>query len=242
VPEYIETRIRQRAPEGLSVVPGSTPVVAFGDVRSAEVATLGLNPSRIEFLDRDGKELMGDKRRLETLLSLRESDLSSAPPDAIRKVFEGCNNYFKRRPYSQWFGYLERILCLLDVSYDSGTACHLDLVQWATNPTWGKMRASPRKKLAEADLSFLREQLSREHIRLLLLNGSGVVNAYTKSFGCKLVEMVIPGIIGWKLFVGWNAQGQRVIGWNKNLQGSRGVSNEDRLVLGMAIKKARFNG
>jgi hypothetical protein len=74
------------------------------------------------------------------------------------------------------------------------------------------------------------------------LNGSGVVNAYTKSFGCKLVEMVIPGIIGWKLFVGWNAQGQRVIGWNKNLQGSRGVSNEDRLVLGMAIKKARFDG
>src|ERR1700675_1585 len=118
IPEYIEARIRQRKPDGIPVVAGSTPVVAFGNVQKAEVATLGLNPSRLEFLDRDGNELTGEERRLETLSSLRESDLSSASPDAIRRVFEGCNDYFQRRPYRKWFDDLEKtILCPLEESY-----------------------------------------------------------------------------------------------------------------------------
>jgi hypothetical protein len=240
--EYIDARIRQRKPDGLPVVPGSTPVISFGDIRTAEVATLGLNPSRLEFLDRNGSELAGAERRLETLSSLGERDLSSASPDAIRRVFEGCNNYFHRCPYRKWFDVLENILSLLEASYYTGASCHLDLVQWATNPTWGRLRNAVKKTLIEADLSFLRKQLSQGHIRVLLLNGSGVVNAYTRSFGCELAEKVIPGKVGWKLFIGCNAQGVRVIGWNKNLQGSQGVSNEDRKVLGLAIKKARFDG
>jgi hypothetical protein len=242
VPEYIETRIRQRQPDGLPVVPGSTPVVSFGDVRNAKVATLGLNPSRLEFLDRGGNELTETNRRLETLSSICENDLPSASPDAIRRVFEGCNNYFQRRPYRTWFGYLEEILHPLGASYYSGTACHLDLVQWATNPTWGNLRTTQRKKLVEADVSFLRQQLSLIGIRLLLLNGSGVVNAYSRSLGCEIADQDIPGIVGWKLFVGCNPQSVRVIGWNKNLQGSHGVTKEDRKVLGMAIEKARFDG
>ena len=36
----------------------STPVVAFGNARVARVATLGLNPSCIEFLNRAGQELV----------------------------------------------------------------------------------------------------------------------------------------------------------------------------------------
>jgi hypothetical protein len=242
IPKYLETRIRQRKPDGIPVVPGSTPVVAFGDVRMAEVATLGLNPSRIEFLDRDGNELTGAERRLETLSSLGESDLSSASPDAIRRVFEGCNNYFHQCPYREWFDVLEKILSPLGVSFYTGTACHLDLVQWATDPTWRNLRGALKKNLIEADSAFLQEQLSRVRIRRLLLNGSGVVNAYTRKFGCELAEKVIPGKVGWKLFVGCNAQRVKVIGWNKNLQGSYGVKNEDIEALGREIVKARCDG
>lgn len=43
--EDIEQRIR-RSVSGGSVVPGSTPVVAFDDPTTATVATLGLNPSQ----------------------------------------------------------------------------------------------------------------------------------------------------------------------------------------------------
>jgi hypothetical protein len=241
VPPYIEARIRQRRPDGCQVVPGSTPVVSFGDIRTAKVATLGLNPSRIEFHDRNGNELTGAKRRLETLSSLGETDLSSASPDKIRRVLEGCNNYFWLCPYRRWFDDLENtILQPIEESYYSGTACHLDLVQWATDPTWRNLRSVVKKTLIEDDLWFLRKQLSREHIRVLLLNGSGVVKAYRKSFGCNLTDKVIK--LGWRLSVGCDAQGVRVIGWNKNLQGSHGVSLEDRKVLGMEVKKARFDG
>jgi len=56
VPAYIEARIRQLPPAGAPVLPGSTPVVASGDVRKATVATLGLNPSKREFLHANGEE------------------------------------------------------------------------------------------------------------------------------------------------------------------------------------------
>jgi hypothetical protein len=174
IPGYIETRIKQPKPDGLAVVPGSTPVVAFGDVQSATVAALGLNPSRREFLDGHGKELTGAKRRLETLLSPGEDDLAVASADAIRMVFEGCNNYFDRCPYRKWFDVLEKVLRPLGASYYERTACHLDLVQWATDPTWGKLQPANTQSLIEADLLFLCQQLSRESIRLLLLNGSAV--------------------------------------------------------------------
>jgi len=242
VPEYIEARIRQRPPEGLPVVRGSTPVVAFGDVRGAEVATLGLNPSKKEFLDDNGNELTGAEQRLETLTSLKESDLSLASPGVIRKVFDCCNNYFQRNPYRKWFDKLEDILTPLEWSYYSGSGCHLDLVQWATNPTWRGLPHDDGKTLIEGDLWFLRKQVSHEHIRVLLLNGSSVVKAYTTSFGCELVQKGISGRVGWNLFVGRNEQGVRVIGGNKNLQGSPGVSKEDRKVLSMAIKKELIDG
>jgi len=50
-------------------VPGSTPVIAFGDLTTARVASLRLNPSRLEFLSSTGT-LIHANRRFETLPSL----------------------------------------------------------------------------------------------------------------------------------------------------------------------------
>ena len=99
ISEYIITRLRRTVPDGSSVVPGSTPVIAFGDPRKARVATLGFNPSRVEFLSNSGRELDGPDRRLETLRSLDCSDLASAPITALQTVLEACHNYFSRNPY-----------------------------------------------------------------------------------------------------------------------------------------------
>jgi hypothetical protein len=67
------------------VIPGSTPVVAFGNARTARVATLGLNPSSIEFADKKGAILKGAKRRLATHESVGLSDLATAPATPSRK-------------------------------------------------------------------------------------------------------------------------------------------------------------
>ena len=74
VPAEVARRIRRPAPEGHSVVEGSLPVVSFGDYRTAEVATLALSPSSLEFLDGQGRYLLGGQRRLASLVSLGRSD------------------------------------------------------------------------------------------------------------------------------------------------------------------------
>jgi hypothetical protein len=224
LPEYIEIRIRKRPPDSLPIVPGSTPVVAFGDVRNATVATLGWNPSKLEFLDRDGNELTGQHRRLETLSSLNQADLSLAPIEAVNAVFNGCNHYFQQRPYRRWFDRLEKILSPLGKSYYNVTACHLDFVQWATDPVWRDLERPVKEHLLEADLAFLRQQIIQERIELLLLNGSGIAKTCVKLLGVELTESASPA--GGRLFDGHTPQGVRVIGWSQNLQSSFGVSNE----------------
>jgi hypothetical protein len=237
VPSYIEARIRQRPPDGVPVVQGSTPVVAFGDVRKAEVATLGWNPSKREFLDRSGNELVDNERRLETLVSIGETDLSTASDNAILRIFDASNEYFHRCPYF-WFGKLEKILKQVGASFYDGSACHLDFVQWATDPVWSRLPPSDQPRLIDADLPFLRRQLSQEKIRLLLLNGKGIVNGYQERLGGVLTESCLPGGRPLRLFTGWGARRLRVVGWNINLQASHGVSNQEIEVIGTAVKTA----
>ena len=53
----VEARVRRVIPEGAGVLPGSLPVVSFGDPGSAMVATVSLNPSSREFLTKAGEWL-----------------------------------------------------------------------------------------------------------------------------------------------------------------------------------------
>jgi hypothetical protein len=240
VPDYVEARIRQLPPIGVPVVRGSTPVIAFGSARDSNVATLGWNPSKLEFLDRGGNELVKDERRLETLASIGAADLADAPTDAILRVFDACNNYFHRKPYWRWFNKLEKILNCVDASYCDNSACHLDFVQWATDPVWGGLMRFDQTKLIATDLPFLERQLSQERIRLLLLNGTGIVGEYKKRFGADLAETPLGGRL--RLFAGRSAQGLNVFGWNINLQTTPGVSNKEIGAIGEAIKQSLTGG
>jgi uracil-DNA glycosylase len=163
IPEYISARISRAMPADACVVFESTPVVSFGDPMKARVATLGLNPSRREF----------------TPVARLARDGCTAD-----EVLEGCNTYFIRNPNKRWFGRFEPILTAFDASYENGSACHLDLVQWATNPTWKRLGAPIRKALIEADAPFLESQLrANENITLLLVNGSAVWRQLCKGLG-----------------------------------------------------------
>jgi hypothetical protein len=55
----VADRIRRPIPPALSVLPGSLPVVSFGDPNGALAATLSLNPSWREFESPDGTWLSG---------------------------------------------------------------------------------------------------------------------------------------------------------------------------------------
>ena len=231
IPEYVEARLRRPQPEGCNVIPGSTPVVGFGDPRNAKIATIGLNPNRLEFLDADGSLLQEEAGRLETLLSVGANSLETVDAQVLARVFEGCNWYFERNPYRRWFDVLDRVLNGIGVSYHRGTACHLTLVQWATNPTWGLLPESSRVELLRQDAPFLRERIEAERIELALLNGRGVITAFTETLGCRLEDddpPVADSQTQTHFMTGATDAGTRIVAWTTNLHAAVGVSEWHR--------------
>ncbi len=71
------------APTDSHALPGSTPVVSIGNTHTATVATVGFNPSLIEFLDRRGHELIGPSRHRATYRWPGTEDLADAPLEVI---------------------------------------------------------------------------------------------------------------------------------------------------------------
>ena len=223
--DYLERRIREPIPANSCVIPGSTPVVAFGNARRARVATLGLNPSKLEFRDSQGRELRGSKRRLATHHSLGTPDLSNAPYEVIGQVLKDCDTYFRRNPYRRWFDQLEPILRACGVSYYNDTACHLDIVQWATDPTWGSLPKTAKAELASSDAKFLINQLTREKIEWVLVNGSGVMGQLDEFMETKPAEFeVIVQGKKTRMFAGGTIGKTTIVGWSVNIQSSFGVS------------------
>lgn len=216
VEPYLADRVRQPYPAGAPVLPGSTPVVSFGDVRSAWVATLGINPSDSEFMER-GRWLEGPERRFESLGSLGLERPEDADPEQVAHIVEACYGYFRGpNPYWTWFRPLQKVLSeALGASYLDGSAAHLDLIQWATQPVWGKIAdRRTREQLIGADREFLRRQLSHEGVRLVLMNSRRVMTEVAR-MGVPLEAVPLPSTRGGKFeirhghldgtdFVGWN--------------------------------------
>jgi hypothetical protein len=222
LPPYVEHRLRRNQPSDCGVVPISTPVISFGGPVSASVATLGLNPSWNEFLNDAKAELSGKLRRLETLTSLGAARLETAPTDVVSRVVVACDCYFQTNPYRWWFNQLEPLLNAVGASYYDGSACHLDLVQWATYPIWRQLGPTVRRRLLGEDVPFLAEQLNDSGLRLLLLNGRSVIDAFASAFEAHMEE--VERVAATRVFQG-ELHGTRVIGWSTNIQSSFGVTN-----------------
>jgi hypothetical protein len=217
------------------VVSGSTPVIAFGDPFRATVATLGINPSRREFLDTNGELLTGAERRLATLASLQARDTAGLNSDQAAALIRDCAGYFRRNPYRSWFDRLNGVMhAATGASYYEGSACHLDLVQWATDPIWRSLPQSTRRILLNEGLPHLRHLLTHNHICIVLLNGRQVIEQ-ARSSG--LVRLELCGRISvnarrtcspycgeWEMV--------RFVGWSANLQSSRGITRDFRSRLG----------
>lgn len=164
--------VRRSPPEGCGVVPGSTPVVSFGDPVRATVATIGFNPASAEFRGNRG---------LATLDSLGILDYEDITCSLGAKILDGCAGYFGKNPYEKWFLPLDCILragarasYYADARPDArylDLACHLDLSPWATSDSWGKLTASNKKNLKSTGIPFLDEHICYGQYSLVLVNG-----------------------------------------------------------------------
>ncbi|MEO9220765.1 MAG: hypothetical protein ABI251_03125, partial [Mycobacteriaceae bacterium] len=173
VPGELADRIRRPIPPDCSVVPGSLPVVAQGDPITARVATLSVNPSKLELTTPKGAWLVPQYRRVESLRSLQVEEAATLTDEQVDATVGRCHDYFIHNPNRPAFAALEQLLTAVGVgSYYDGTACHLHLVQWATNPIWSGLTPAVREQLVAADTEFLRWQLSAAAVQRVLVNGA----------------------------------------------------------------------
>jgi hypothetical protein len=242
---------------GLDVIGWGCPVPFFGHLESAQIATVGINPSNREFVGADGTELAGNGRRLPTLGSLGLPSWSQADFGALRSILFACQNYFECNPYDGWFGSLERIIAPTGHSYYAprSDACHLDVVPWATTAKWGELAPSVRRRLREQAAEALAEIVASSPLKVLILNGQEVVRQFEAIVGQQLIAKrlsdwdlprrsgrPVPGLAysGW---ISWIAgipldRQLLVLGYNHNLQSSFGVTTAVRGSISSWISEA----
>ncbi len=228
------------------VIQWGSPVPAFGELESSQIATLGLNPSNREFVDITGNELIGPFRRFQTLRSLGLKHWSDATSNHLHLIEESCTNYFLRNPYDAWFKELDSLLGgLASYYYANSTrpACHLDVIPYATLSKWTELSALQRSKLIEIAGDTLGLLLRDSSIKFLILNGNTVVKNVESVSGARLIRTEMPdwtlprkahgGVRGFSYFGRINkirgvnlSREITVLGFNHNIQSSFGVTNE----------------
>jgi hypothetical protein len=222
IQERLIKRTMSAYPSNAPIVEGSTPVVSFGDCTTARVATLGINPSYEEFQDSGGAILKGNKKRLVDHESLGGEFRNGLTESQAEQVLAGCSSYFLNRPF-EWFDDIENVVLKPNgMSYKSGEACHLDIIQWATNPIWSKITNQKEcASLLENDSEFLRFQITSQNYDFIFLNGNTVIKQL-KSLN--LVKLRHSGFTPFghgmrrsRLWLG-ELGNTKFIGWNLNIQ------------------------
>jgi hypothetical protein len=245
-------RLAGSALAGTDVIRWSSPVPVFGNLSISRIATLGLNPSNLEFVDEEGHELDGHARRFHTLGSLGIKGWEQADVRHLRLVLQSCSHYFQRNPYYRWFGRLDQLLAKTGASYYSDVesrsdgrktaACHLDLIPYATRSKWIALQPQQRLRLLERSGDALVALLRDSPITILVVNGQSVVSHFENLIGTRLTreerpEWALPrqdgnsvrgisysGVIHTIRGVELGRE-LLVVGYNHNLQSSFGVTN-----------------
>lgn len=218
-------------------MPGTLPVLFFGDLFSARVATVGRNPSDQEYLDRRGVLLAGSKRRFATLASLGVETRATLSDKRADEAIAWMRGYYADgKPVYGWFGALGRVARALGVSFQSGSAVHLDLVQEATKPTWSKLSGSEHEALLADDLLFLEWQIRTFPLGAVVCTSKTVGEHVRSRLGVQVKETGRMALIRW--WVGWaEVEGRRVgfAGWNYPLARPTGLGREGEVQLGRLI-------
>ena len=198
--------IRGAAPPAGCCVPSEAlPHVVEGHVSDAVVATVGINPHGV----------------------WRRSDYPPVNAGGAEKLWEDKRRYFENHRY-RYFTVLEPILNACGATYGGRyvsnqphLACSMDVVQWPTDPLWGKLDRRIQDRLIEAGLPFFKEVLQASpDIGLLLGNGRTVVKQLERIFGTRFEQRADDGSLGTTLFCG-ELLGRQFIGWSQFLSNSR---------------------
>ena len=221
-------------------VPGSLPVLFFGDLFDAPFATVSLNPSPQEYLDRQGLELQGAERRFDTLASLGSRSRAELTDAQCDRAIDTMRNYYQPgKPMYRWFHSFVRFANGLGLDYGKSQIAHLDLIQEATLLTWSQHeKASPAEfgRLFHMDLAFLKWQLEAFPLAVVFCNGRTPFDALCQLTAARVVRTDELARVEWFVAVG-TAGSRRVIvaGWNLPLARPTGLGAHGETDLGKRI-------
>lgn len=220
-----------------AAVPGSLPVLFFGDLYTARIATVGLNPSWQEYLSREHTELQGEKRRFETLDSLGAADRASLTDAQCERALHTMRDYFApEKPVYAWFAGLSRVVEGFGASFRAGTAAHLDLVQESTRPVWSdvfKANHAAGAAMLDADLPFLRWQIEAFSLSTVICTSRTVLDNVVNITEAQRIDSGDFAGRHWTIaraLVG--KQETAVVGWNIPLARQPGLTREEQTELG----------
>lgn len=234
----------------MKIISWGMPIPYFGNINNSQIASLGINPSNREFVDVNGKELSGDKRRFHTLKSLRINSWEELNDYHIDLMINSCINYFCNNPYDRWFKEIDLLLSGTSFSYYTrnvsscvNNACHLDLIPFATIDKWGYLSENEKNFLLNYSGDVLGVLLRDSPIKYMLLNGKSVIDNFSKisDVNFQLENMsnwalprknkkFVSGVsyIGTAKTVSGVDLGKeiKVLGYNHNIQSSFGVTKK----------------
>jgi hypothetical protein len=146
-------------------------------------------------------------------------------------------NYFgPGKPIYSWFRGLARVAEGMGVSFQHGSAVHLDLAQEATDPTWSKLPGGEQSALLGSDLPFLEWQLRSFPFEAVVCTGKTVSTHVRSRMRVEVTEEGEMARIKW--WVG-NAQlGDRDVGfcgWNFPLARPTGLGVAGEKALGQML-------
>lgn len=215
------------------------PVLYFGNIQNAKVATIGLNPSDIEFYDRKGLELEGSKRRFPSLKSLKLQTWDAISKEQWSILESSYQNYFNNTPYFYWFDQLDKLLFETSFSYyfPYSNVVHLDLVPLVTKNKWGNLTFVEQQIILEKFKDIFIDILDASDINVIILNGKSVVNQIQKTFNLSFEIEKMPQIdlcFENRIIAGYIFRGTlllqnkivKIIGYNHNIQSSFGIKTE----------------
>lgn len=238
IPKFLSDRLRRRGTP--ASVPGSLPVLFFGDLFTATIATIGMNPSRREYLSASGQELEGKERRFETLGSLSSRARSLLDDGQVQKAVRRMRGYFDPdKPKYAWFNALTRVIEGMGFSFVRRSATHLDLVQEATDPVWSQwVERDPKTAVAvlHSDLAFLKAEIETFPLRAVVATSARVLQEISAMFATKVEATGTLARVKWTVGVATTRRGPiGIAGWNIPLARATGLNREGQTELGRVL-------
>jgi hypothetical protein len=229
-------RERLRVEPSVSSVAESLPVLFFGDAMTARVATVGLNPSKSEYLDKNGMLLAGAARRFATLSSLGTASRANLTDGQADEAIDVLRCYYDagKPVYGSYFRHLSNFLDGIGASYSGRTATHLDLVQESTDPVWNRLGDEEQGRLLERDLPFLVWELEHlPELEAIVCAGATVSRQLRRRVKVVVRESGTMKRIRW--WLGTARVGVRELaigGWNYPLDRPTGLGTAGEIELG----------